>query len=268
MKILTIGFSTVYNNFETLQKKLVELNFQLIQSGVSDFLEILVVVQYSNQDTFLDFNNTHYIFTSDKGLSKSRNKILEESKSSNVWFLDDDVIPKVYDIKCILESINSKPADIWIGQIGCSDCFYDYKDYSKSRKGKLGLLRVSSIEIIVNRFFVLNAGIKFNEKFGLGTLYPIGEENFFLLDLFDFSPYIYYLNFKIIEHPCFEEKREFRTNQNLENILIVKGILARRIGGLTGLFLVIFWSFKFFYLYKKKFVVPYILKGYFIIKEI
>ena len=262
MKKLTLGFSTVIHNYERVNKALLELNDDILNAGLAESVCVLAVVQFAEQTHTAFEGGVKFVFTTESGLSRSRNRVISEAESSYFWVLDDDVLPTISDIQLVLKTLEISPVDICIGQIRCSERVGDYKDYSKSRAGKLGLLRVSSIEIVVSREFVLKAGVKFNEKLGLGSTNPTGEENCFLLDVYNAGAKIGFINEPIIAHPCFDEERIIRTQQNLGRIMVAKGYIARKVGGVNGLFLAMYWQLKFFVHYKRLSVLPAIAKGY------
>ena len=263
MKKLTLGFSTVFKNYDGLYKLIRELKSHIVNDGLSQFVDILVVVQFADHEKSFSEEGSQVIFTTESGLSKSRNRVIEHCESEYFWILDDDVSPTVQDIKKILTSIEDKPTDICIGQIRCSDRVGDYKDYFKSRSGKLGLLRVSSIEIIVKKEFVKSQRIVFNERLGLGTPNPTGEENCFLLDAYHAGATFKFINDPIISHPCFDEARIVRTQKNLSGIMVAKGYIAREVSGISGFLLMLYWQVKFFAHYKRLTVLTSIPKGYF-----
>lgn len=175
------------------------------------------------------------------GLSHSRNAALQKSKGDFVWFLDDDVIINDADLEWLTSQLNDQES-IYIGQIRCSDCDKLYKDYSRSRKGKLGALRTSSIEIIATRHALTNYKITFNPHVGLGTKLPSGEENLFLIDVIRSGLNIKHLNQTIIAHPCLQEERSPRIAWKNEGLVKSKGIIAKHVGGLTGFALACWWG--------------------------
>jgi glycosyltransferase involved in cell wall biosynthesis len=241
----------------------VELEGRILNDDLSRLVDILVVVQFSEQEGLFLEGGSRVIFTTESGLSKSRNKVIDYCETEYFWILDDDVLPTIQDIKKILTSIEEKSIDIFIGQIRCSDRDGDYKDYSRSRSGKLGLLRVSSIEVIVKKDFVLDKKIIFNEQLGLGSRNPAGEEICFLLDAYSAGAKFKFINENIISHPCSNELRIVRSQNNLSRVMIAEGYIARKIGGISGFLLMLYWQMKFFAHYKRLTVLISIFKGYF-----
>ncbi|MBP3942189.1 glycosyltransferase [Sphingobacteriaceae bacterium WQ 2009] len=121
----------------------------------------------------------------EKGLSKSRNKALGLSNSDVCVISDDDIefVPEFHE-KLIGLFKKHHTADVII---------YDYETNSQSRKcnslgvegkilNKFDILKTSSVRISFKRDPIVNAGIRFNERFGAGAEFSAGEENLFLLD--------------------------------------------------------------------------------------
>ena len=209
----------------------------------SDAVEMLVLVQGATPEAasapHRDGIRIEYLDT--LGLSHSRNAALEMSQGEFVWFLDDDVGLNNEDLHWLLQKLEDDTA-IHIGQIRCSDCDNLYKDYSRSRQGKIGALRTSSIEIIAPRNKILHAGVHFNTQIGLGTPFPSGEENLFLLDALGSGLEFKHLNRAIISHPCLLEERKPGNSWKNQGLVRSKGIIARHVGGLSGIVLAIWWG--------------------------
>ena len=208
-----------------------------------DSVEMLILVQggASEEENGTDSGTVRIEYLDTLGLSHSRNAALEISKGDFVWFLDDDVAIDNQDLNWLLRQLGNDSA-VHIGQIKCSDCDNLYKDYSRNREGKVGALRTSSIEIIAPRQKIQDAGIKFNTQIGLGTAFPSGEENLFLLDALASGLIFQHLNRPIISHPCLLEERKPGNSWKNQALVRSKGIIARHVGGITGITLAIWWG--------------------------
>ena len=206
-------------------------------------VELLVLVQGTTGRSAPACNEgtVRVEFLDSLGLSHSRNAALQLSKGEFVWFLDDDVSINNEDLSWLTRQL-SDVSSIYIGQIKCSDCDGMYKDYTRTRKGKLGALRTSSIEIIAPKNKILSAGIRFNTAIGLGTRLPSGEENLFLLDSLQAGLTFTHLNHSIISHPCLLEERKPCNSWRNEGLVKSKGIIARHVGGVTGVALALWWG--------------------------
>ena len=204
--------------------------------------EVVLVLQGSADHMEDSIGGLRILFRRDRGLSKSRNLGLSNLGSEYVWFLDDDVeVSKKMYAQTIAEIESMRP-DVMIGRIGCTDCDGYYKNYNRQRvPRRLRLLRVSSIEIIVRRNFIVRNRIVFDAHLGLGSSLPSGEENCFLLDCEENNAVICYTKLSIVAHPCDESNRAISEDWARAGIPYSKGIIARRVGGLIGLLTLSWW---------------------------
>lgn len=124
------------------------------------------------------------IYSLDRGLARSRMLGLLSSNADLVWITDDDieVIPEGV-IAAFSELENSD--DDFITTKYAIDENHERKKYSSSEfmHHRVSIMKVSSIEILIKRDSVINKGVAFDTRFGLGALYKSGEENIFLADI-------------------------------------------------------------------------------------
>lgn len=210
-------------------------------------VEYLILAQGGTNPGRRHYTNTagariSVVTSASRGLSRNRNLALAEASGDRIWFLDNDIEVTNSDIARLLYEIENHTADIHVCRIRCSDCEGEYKDYSRSRNGLLGLLRVSSIEIIADRHRLSDNGIGFNEHVGLGTAYPSGEENLLLIHAWRARFRFHFSAAALVAHPCLIEERQPRQAWHHLGILRSKGIIARQIGGWRGLALCLWWG--------------------------
>lgn len=232
-KTLTLAVSTLADNIKNAENVLLDIN------GCNK----LIIVQGSNECFNEIKNEILYIYTNEIGISKSRNKAIENSDTDYIWFLDDDVIVNESFIKFFVSN-NSVYGDVCFTRIYCSDVERIYKNYRKKRKSKLSLLQVSSIEIIASlRFLKLN-NIKFNIEYGLGSRYPSGEENHFLLDCYKYSATFQDFDDFGVYHPCLENKRSAVYLWNKSGYPESKKKIANRFNVFLSSLLKIRWAYR------------------------
>lgn len=145
-------------------------------------------------------NNKNVINRNEKGLSKSRNEAIKNSKHDIILFADDDVTYSNDYKKIIVDAYNKyQDSDII--------CFY-VESKNKTRKikkmhtGKIGYIRamrIASVEISFKQKSILNNNIKFDENFGVGSKFNRGEEQIFLYDALKEGLKIFFVNKKIGE---------------------------------------------------------------------
>jgi glycosyltransferase involved in cell wall biosynthesis len=138
-----------------------------------------------------------------KGLSYARNEAIKliSKESILVTFSDDDCWYP-HDAFDMVFEINQGANQCMCFQIFDPKINEPYKDYPENKIESLSLracLRVSSIEIFIPKT-VIDKGIKFDERFGLGTSNPSGEENIFLFDVIKNGYTITYLPKVVVYH--------------------------------------------------------------------
>ena len=123
------------------------------------------------------------ITKNEKGLSRSRNTVIENATEDIILIADDDVIYNNRYEEIILKAWNKyKNADII--------CFYVESKNAKRkikrmRTGKIGYIRamrIVSFEISFKKKSIQENKLKFNENFGAGTENNRGEEQIFLYE--------------------------------------------------------------------------------------
>lgn len=125
-----------------------------------------------------------YVCSEDVGLSKSRNKAISNSQDEGIVLLaDDDLIYVDNYSELIQKTFDENPDyDIIRFQVkGINKSFKTYENQSK-RLGYLSSLKTSSVEIAFRIEKIKKANIQFNEQFGAGSIYRMGEENIFLYE--------------------------------------------------------------------------------------
>jgi glycosyltransferase involved in cell wall biosynthesis len=148
-----------------------------------------------------DFHRTiKFLSFKEKGLSRSRNCALEAATSDICIIADDDEI-FVDNYKDIVQKqFSDNPNfDILVFQvIGIDKHFKSYPTEEK-RLGYISSMKVSSVQIAFKRQSIMNAKIKFNEQFGAGSIYQVGEENIFLFEALRKGMKIKYIPVKIAD---------------------------------------------------------------------
>lgn len=172
--------------------------------------------------------NVNFISKVQKGLSKSRNLAIENAIEEICIVADDDVAYVEGFQETILNAYRNEPnADIIVFQVETpeGDLFKNYPTEPKELK-LMDLMKVSSIEITFNREQVVNREVRFDERFGLGTNLPSGEEALFLVDAIRKGLRIFYVPERIVIHPKESSGHNFRNNDPL---IESKGALIARV---------------------------------------
>lgn len=172
--------SEIKNLFESLENQTYK-KFELIvvSQGNHKFIEE-TLKQY-------DFEYKH-ITMDEKGISKARNKGIPYISGNVMTLADDDGWYKNNAFETVKAHIEKHNPDI--------ACFEHYdpikKEFSKVYPekeilnfSKKSVLRQSSLDVYVNIDRVRDYKIGFDERFGVGGKYNSGEENIYLMDLYN-----------------------------------------------------------------------------------
>lgn len=248
MKNLAILISTMNHNAFYLSSKLQGFN-RSIHFFICHQITDNQLLNDPDRNHFESYNTNITLFKRyEKGLSKSRNCVLDSVKAEVCLFADDDVIHKKNIDDIILNAFRSYPnADIITFQTETpeGEKFKNYPD-TVYWHNKRTLLKVSSIEIAIKKNNIEKHSIRFDETFGLGSTYPTGEEIIFLMDAYKKGLKILYLPVPIVIHP-----KEHSGANYSPVLLAAKGAMFVRLFGLPlGTMMNIFFAFKKFSEYK------------------
>ena len=205
--------------------------------------EVIIVIQGMkdkvSQPKLKDYT---IIYDDQYGLSRSRNIAIENSECDFIWFLDDDVLLMTDCVKKIKKNLalNNNPA-LQTVRMKYLDG-KPYKNYTKKKiLGRIGSLRVSSVELVVSKNFLLKNHIRFNENLGLGSRFPSVEENIFFLDVFDKGGLVLHFPEFLLKHEFIDRKAMHFSNSA---ILKAKGMFCSRYGGFIGFLIFTYYLIK------------------------
>lgn len=135
--------------------------------------------------------NVTYIETQERGLSKSRNMALANATEDICILCDNDVeYVDGYEQKILSAFDRHLDADVIVFFIRRPE--RQNPNYPDERKmDRLSVLKIFSPEIAMRRSRI--SDIKFDELFGAGAKYPLGEENIFLYECLRKKKKIYYV---------------------------------------------------------------------------
>lgn len=146
-----------------------------------------IIINQCNIDSVKKFKykeyNIRWINTSSRGLSYSRNIGIDNSFSEIILFADDDLV-YIDNYKEIIENEFNKNKDIDIIAFQVQGIEKEFKRYNnkKERVGFLKSMKISSVEIAIKSDSIKKYNLRFNEEFGSGAKYSMGEENIFLYE--------------------------------------------------------------------------------------
>lgn len=234
---LQVGLSTrnLKNNDE-LEKLIKKMNIK------SHYLII-------NQSENSNVNDKYVINKNEKGLSKSRNCVINNATNDIVLLADDDVTYNDEYKKIIVDAYNKYDnADVI--------CFYVESTNTKRktkrmRTGKVGLIKsmkIVSFEITFKKDAILKNNLKFNEEFGAGTKLNRGEEQIFLCDALRKGLKILFVNKKIGE--VSQEESTWFTKMD-KDFFTVQGKVFRKMSPKFYKILIFQYAIRKYFLYHK-----------------
>lgn len=119
----------------------------------------------------------------EKGLSKSRNLALNMASSEGVYLTDDDIVLRDNFNDIIATALIENPDyDILAFNIEGIEKEFKKMVTQESDLNLLTSMKLSSVQIVFRTSFLKKYNIKFDERFGAGAKYSMGEENIILFD--------------------------------------------------------------------------------------
>lgn len=167
-------------------------------------LSILIINQTKEGlDLNSKFNNIRVINSYERGLSKSRNLAIDNAFGDICLIADDDteyiagfqkIVKEAFE-NCTDASLIKFKIETFVGK--------PYKVYPQKSKRLISysdINTISSVEIAFRRQIIVDKRIRFNELFGLGSVFKSGEEFLFLKEILDNNLGIYFKNESIVKH--------------------------------------------------------------------
>lgn len=179
-------------NEENPQKYLKEMNIK------GNYVIINQITDNKIKKTNMDEGLKKIISICDRGLSKSRNLAIKNS-TANIGLISDDDLYYVDDYEKIIGKAYEKypEAAIIAFVVEYEDKKNNKKVYKGGRVKFIRTLKISSVQLTLNLEKIKKENIYFDENFGSGSSYFMGEENIFLYDCLKKRMKIYYVPQKI-----------------------------------------------------------------------
>lgn len=189
----------------------------------------IVVINQTKNDRLLvsDYPNIRVFNSSDIGLSKSRNLALKNATGKILLIADDDVVYQEGFLSKITASHNQykEATTITFSAIQTNGSFLKkYPLVSKTKMNSFDILNTSSIEITLKKDKIESLGIQFDENFGLGSTFEMGEEAIFLFDLKSKKEQLVFIPEVIVSH---DSNTTSKKRTILENYYIQGALFTR-----------------------------------------
>ncbi|WP_146126745.1 glycosyltransferase [Nonlabens agnitus] len=211
---------------------------------------ILIVNQSKTRQLSSNIDSIRVINDANYGLSRSRNIALENATRKYVWILDDDVQILPTAMTHILQAIHKHPdtaALTFKMQLpnGKPKRSYAAEEF-EYRKTHLSH-GPASIEIVLNVKRMQTSGVRFNQRFGLGAQFPLGEEQVLFTDLLHAGEQGRFIPEFIVQH----DEVSSGIDPTSKKTIYARGAVAAHSNQLKAIFL----NFKYvFFLWRKGYV--------------
>lgn len=218
---------------------------QQIRIEKDEGIRYIIIHQYYNHQPFkqcpeIDAQSVYYKLLDSSGISKSRNAALTLCKFQYAYFMDDDVSFNVRNIKKLVERMKLDNVDV-------ATCQFIYpngsfpKPYRRTpfNHDMFSVGRVASIEICINMASINRHNIRFDERFGLGTDLPSGEEYIFLTDCIKAGLTVRYYPIVTGIHPYGTSGLDFYTSpsRTIAKREMIKRVFSRQ----SICYIIVFW---------------------------
>lgn len=160
------------------------LNDGIFNIKFKEGFNYLIVHQVTNNKDYSSYidsisnESLKYINSNEAGLSKSRNLAIKNANADYIWIMDDDVT--------ILDDAHEKINLLISEKQNCDMFILNHKPVKENKLSYINeysAMSVSSIDMLIKKKSIVDNNIFFNEKFGLGTSLPSGEEYIFTIEM-------------------------------------------------------------------------------------
>lgn len=193
-KILTVGYSTLAERIENISQHEIEIPH-----------EIFISIQNPKGVDFSLPTNFQFqsVTSNEKGVAKSRNVVLKNTKTKYLLFADDEIKFLNDGIKEAVSYLEANPAcDLVLAQAidtnGQLRKTYPSKEVALT---KFNSAKAATYEMIVRVDSARSKGVSFDESFGAGVENFLGDEYIFITDLLKKGGKAVFLPVTIAIHP-------------------------------------------------------------------
>lgn len=172
---IEVFISTINKQIEEIDKGTLTYKDLTVINQKPDTLDGTIKITSKESVKWIDYDQ--------KGLSKSRNLGLSMATSELIYLTDDDIVLKDNFKEIVTRAfINNSEYDIIAFNIeGIEEEFKKLETREKDLN-LLTSMKLSSVQIVYRTSFLKEKNIEFDERFGAGAEYSMGEENIILFD--------------------------------------------------------------------------------------
>jgi hypothetical protein len=221
--LLTIGYSTLADRLNNISAPEVNLPHDIFIS-----IQNPMNIAYSLPTKF-EFRSA---ISSEKGVAKSRNVVLNNAQTKYLLFADDEIIFLSDGIKSAIAYLASNPnCDLVLAQaVDTKGLLRKAYPKAETKLTRFNSAKAATYEMIVRVETVREKNISFDENFGAGVDNYLGDEYIFITDLLKKGGKATFLPVTIAIHP--EESSGSRWGT--ESDLRARAQVFQRIFGVTA----------------------------------
>lgn len=220
---IEILVATMNQSFDLDAERPVGVSFLIVNQTSSDQSEAADLYKRKAEAMGLRVLNFE-----ERGLARSRNRSLAAAKGEICIISDDDVAFHPDIAQTVETAFKNRPdVDLISFQTEGAGKTYHQSEHVHSRWTSFNVM---SIELAFRRQAVLESGVIFDERFGLGAQYVSGEENIFVADLINVGLKAMYVPTAIASHPPLTSGAQLESNK----VAVSKGAIIYRIFGGTS----------------------------------
>ncbi|RSK39169.1 glycosyltransferase family A protein [Mangrovimonas spongiae] len=168
----------------TMNRTSLDFLYYMFQHNDLSKTRVLIINQtIKGKELMSTLENVRVFNVLDKGISKSRNLAIANAVGEICLIADDDEVFVKGFKEVVLNTFHeNKKVTLVRFKIETfeGDPFKNYSKLDTKKINVLDILSTSSIEVAFKRREVVNKKIIFNERFGLGAEFKMGEEQLFL----------------------------------------------------------------------------------------
>jgi glycosyltransferase involved in cell wall biosynthesis len=140
---------------------------------------------------------------SGRGVTKIRNKVLENAKGDYLIFADDDIVFNETGLRQAIEEMEESELALLLGQaVDQSGTLRKAYPKGSQKLNKLNSGKAATYEMLVNVEAVRLSGVSFDEAFGAGAPDTyLGDEYIFIADLVSKGLNCYFMPIVLATHP-------------------------------------------------------------------
>lgn len=266
--MITVAISTMYSRLEAIQPEQFPYDERVTYVISCQGDKIYDSTFYEKKIKSLFGSSCYFILLDGYGLSKNRNAAIKlASKIKNceyIYIADDDIYVDINGICIIASKLKNSSFDFCVGKISTSNGFFkNYANY-EYKITRLRAAKISSVELMISAYMITKYDIIFDERFGLGSTYPSGEELIYCCDAISNKLKGVYFPIVLSMHSPESSGQNFYSNHQK---IVAKGAMFKRaFGPLRGLLLILIFSLKKYPKYRRNisfwFFLLYMYKGF------